>query len=96
MDAKFYEVTKQIVLTSHLVDLNYIAIAKKVWDSLTPEQQATLQKAADAAAESGRKKQLQKEADLVAFLEKQGVEICEPDLSAFSDNVQFMYVKSDR
>ncbi|WP_171178211.1 TRAP transporter substrate-binding protein DctP, partial [Ruegeria sp. HKCCD8929] len=53
VDAKFYEVTKQIVLTSHLVDLNYIAIGKGVWDSLTEEQQAKVQEAADAAAESG-------------------------------------------
>ena len=26
VDKKFYEVTKQIILTSHLVDLNYIAM----------------------------------------------------------------------
>ena len=60
VDAKFYEVTKQIALTSHLVDLNYIAFSKAVWDELTPEQQATVQAAAEAAAESGRQKQLQK------------------------------------
>ena len=29
VDAKFYEVTNQIILTSHLVDLNYIAIGKE-------------------------------------------------------------------
>jgi TRAP-type C4-dicarboxylate transport system substrate-binding protein len=51
VDAKFYEVTNQIVLTSHLVDLNYIAFSKAVWDKLTPEQQAIVQKAADDAAE---------------------------------------------
>jgi hypothetical protein len=53
-DSKFYEVTKQIVLTSHLVDLNYLALSKKVWDEFTPEQQAVVQKAADDAAEQGR------------------------------------------
>ena len=51
--SKFYEVTKQIVLTNHLVDLNYVTISKKVWDKLTPAQQATVQKAADAAARGG-------------------------------------------
>ena len=95
VDAKFYEVTKQIVLTSHLVDLNYIAISKAVWDGMTPEQQATVQKAADAAAESGRQKQLQKEADLVAFLEEQGMTIYEPDLAAFRNQVQSMYLESE-
>ena len=49
-DAKFYEVTKQIVLTSHLVDLNYLTVSKKVFDKLSPANQAKLQKAADDAA----------------------------------------------
>lgn len=95
VDAKFYEVTNQIALTSHLVDLNYIAFSKAVWDELTPEQQATVQAAADAAAESGRQIQLQKEADLVAFLEEQGLEIYEPDLKAFREHVQSQYVGSE-
>jgi tripartite ATP-independent transporter DctP family solute receptor len=95
VDSKFYEVTNQIVLTSHLVDLNYIAFSKALWDKLTPEQQATVQKAADAAAESGRQKQLQKEADLVAFLKEKGLAIYEPDLAAFRKQVQSMYLESE-
>ncbi|QFT29390.1 Sialic acid-binding periplasmic protein SiaP precursor [Labrenzia sp. THAF82] len=95
VDAKFYEVTNQIVLTSHLVDLNYIAFSKAVWDSLTPEQQEVVQKAADAAAESGRKKQLELEDSLASFITEQGVEIYEPDLAAFRDHVQAQYVGSE-
>jgi TRAP-type C4-dicarboxylate transport system substrate-binding protein len=95
VDAKFYEVTEQIVLTSHLVDLNYIAISKAVFDALTPDQQITVQAAADAAADFGRQNQLQKEADLVAFLEAEGMSIYEPDLAAFRSQVQAMYLESD-
>lgn len=95
VDAKFYEVTKQIVLTSHLVDLNYIAISKKVFDGMTPDQQATVQAAADEAAEFGRQNQLQKEADLVSFLEEQGLDVYEPDLAAFRNRVQSMYLESE-
>ncbi|WP_068115427.1 TRAP transporter substrate-binding protein DctP [Tropicimonas marinistellae] len=95
VDAKFYEVTNQIILTSHLVDLNYIAFSKQVWDGLTPEQQAKVQEAADAAAESGRQKQLQLEDELVAFLKEQGLEIYEPDLAAFREHVQNQYVGSE-
>ncbi|WP_269586077.1 sialic acid TRAP transporter substrate-binding protein SiaP [Roseibium sp. Sym1] len=95
VDAKFYEVTNQIILTSHLVDLNYIAISKAVWDGLTPEQQAAVQKAADDAAEAGRQAQLKKEEDLVSFLKEQGMEIYEPDVAAFRDRVQGMYLESD-
>ncbi|WP_369755219.1 TRAP transporter substrate-binding protein DctP [Falsihalocynthiibacter sp. S25ZX9] len=95
VDAKFYEVTNQIVLTSHLVDLNYIALSKATWDALTPEQQVTVQAAADAAALSGRENQLQKEVDLVSFLEEKGLEIYEPDLAAFRTHVQQQYVGSE-
>tara|TARA_R110000868_G_scaffold46832_5_gene154329 strand:- start:2674 stop:3672 length:999 start_codon:yes stop_codon:yes gene_type:complete len=95
VDAKFYEVTKQIILTSHLVDLNYIAMSKKVFDSLTPEQQVTLQAAADAAAESGRQAQLKKEEELVSFLRDKGLDIYEPDLDAFRSRVQRMYLESE-
>ena len=95
VDAKFYEVTKQIILTSHLVDLNYIAIGKGVWDDMSPEQQAKVQAAADAAAESGRQKQLKKEEELVAFLEEQGLAVYEPDLAAFRNQVQSKYLESE-
>jgi tripartite ATP-independent transporter DctP family solute receptor len=95
VDSKFYEVTKQIILTSHLVDLNYIALSKAVWEGMTPEQQKAVQAAADEAAEFGRQNQLKKEEELVAFLKGQGLEIYEPDLDAFRNHVQAMYLKSE-
>ncbi|WP_187429808.1 Sialic acid-binding periplasmic protein SiaP [Roseobacter fucihabitans] len=95
VDAKFYEVTNQIALTSHLVDLNYVAFSKTVWDGLSAEQQAQVQAAADAAAESGRNKQLQKEEDLVSFLKEQGLAVYEPDLKAFRTHVQGQYAGSE-
>ncbi|ABG30426.1 C4-dicarboxylate ABC transporter [Roseobacter denitrificans] len=95
VDAKFYEVTNQVALTGHLVDLNYIAFSKAVWDGLSPEQQEIVQTAADAAAQSGREKQLAKEQELVSFLEEQGMEIYAPDLDAFRTHVQEQYVGSE-
>jgi len=95
VDAKFYEVTKQIVLTSHLVDLNYISIALGTWNDLSAEQQATVQAAADEAAESGRQAQLQKESELVSFLKDKGLDVYEPDLASFRNQVQSMYIDSE-
>ncbi len=95
MDAKFYEVTKQIVLTSHLVDLNYLTISKKTWDSLSPENQVKLQKAADEAAEFGRQNQLAKEAELVEGLKAKGLKVYEPDVNAFRTTVQKAYLESE-
>ena len=95
VDSKFYEVTKQIVLTSHLVDFNYLTISLAAWNEMTPEQQDAVQKAADAAAEFGRQNQLQKEDELVAFLKEQGLDLYEPDLEAFRTHVQQVYLDSD-
>ena len=95
VDKKFYEVTKQISLTSHLVDLNYIAFSKKTWDSLTADQQLTVQRAADAAAAFGRLKQLDKENNLAEYIRSQGVEIYTPDLAAFRKHVQAQYAGSE-
>ena len=95
VDQKFYEVTNQIALTSHLVDLNYIAFSAETWNSLTPEQQLTVQRAADAAAAYGRLRQLDKENSLADFIRSQGVEIYTPDLEAFRTHVQAQYVGSE-
>jgi TRAP-type transport system periplasmic protein len=93
-DSKFYEVTKQIVLTSHLVDQNYLAISKKVWDKFTPDQQKVLQKAADDAAEFGRKNQLKLEDELVQFFKDKGLKVYAPDVDAFRKKVQADYLAS--
>lgn len=94
-DAKFFEVTKQVVLTSHLVDLNYLTISKRVWDRMTPAQQATVQKAANDAAEAGRQKQLALEGELEAFFKEKGLKVYTPNLNAFRKQVQEAYLKSD-
>ena len=95
VDKKFYEVTKQVILTSHLVDLNYISISKKLWDKMTPEQQATVQAAADAAAMQCSEQQVKKEKELQDFLREEGLQVYEPDLDAFRQRVQKMYLESD-
>jgi len=95
VDAKFYEVTKQVALTSHLVDWNFIAISAKVYNGMTAEQQAAVTAAAVAAADSGRAAQLAKEKELVSFLEGKGLEIYEPDVAAFRSAVQSAYLNSE-
>lgn len=94
-DSKFYEVTKQIVLTSHLVDQNYLAFSKKTWDKLSADQQAAVQKAADDAAESGRQQQLKLEDDLAKFFKDKGLDVYAPDIDAFRSHVQQAYLSSD-
>jgi len=94
-DSKFYEVTNQIVLTSHLVDQNYLAFSKKAWDGLTAEQQAIVQKAADDAAELGRQRQLVLETELEQFFKDKGLKVYTPDVEAFRAQVQKAYLESE-
>ena len=93
-DAKFYEVTKQIVLTSHLVDWNFLTIGKKAWDKFTPAQQAVVQKAADDACELARQRQLKLETDLEAFFKEKGLKVYAPDVESFRKKVQADYLAS--
>lgn len=95
VDKKFYEVTKQIILTSHLVDLNYLAVSKSVWDDLSPENQAKLQRAADKTSEFIRTEQLKKEGELEDFLRDKGLKVYTPDVDAFRTRVQKMYLDSE-
>jgi len=48
--AKFYEVTKQLVLTNHLVDGIFIAISNKSWAAMSAAQRDKVKAAARAAA----------------------------------------------
>ena len=95
VDKKFYEVTKQVILTSHLVDLNYIAFSKETWDSLSSEQRRVVQKAADDAAEYGRQNQLAQEESLADFVRGEGLKVYEPDVAAFRKRVQDAYANSE-
>jgi len=94
-DKKFYEVTKQIVLTGHLADMNFLALSKKVWDGLTPAQQKTMMDAAQAAVDQIGKNQLAEEAELVDFFKSQGLKVYTPDVAAFRSRVQKMYLESE-
>ena len=94
-DAKFYEVTNQIILTSHLVDMNLLAISLKTWNQFTPDQQAIIQKAATEAADQIRAVRLKAEDDLVDFFKGQGLKVYTPNVQAFRERVQKMYLESD-
>jgi tripartite ATP-independent transporter DctP family solute receptor len=94
-DKKFYEVTDQIVLTSHLVDMNFLAFSKSVWDDLTADQQATLMKSAQDASAAITASIQKNEAELVAFFEGEGLKVYTPDVASFRERAQQMYLESD-
>ena len=92
---KFYEVMSQIVLTSHLVGFDLLTINLKLWSSMSPAQQQRLQAAANKAIEWSANEHLKREAELSQFLKGQGLEVYVPDLKAFRDHAQKVYLASD-
>jgi TRAP-type C4-dicarboxylate transport system substrate-binding protein len=93
-DAKFHEVTRQIVLTSHTVGMDFIVVSKKIFDALTAQQQETMVAAAKRAFADVRAKQLAAEAELGEFFKAQGLKVYTPDLEAFRTRVQKAYLES--
>jgi tripartite ATP-independent transporter DctP family solute receptor len=93
-DAKFYEVTKQIVLTSHTVGMDFLVVSKKIFDGLKPEQQKAMIDAAKSAFAAVRTKQLAAEAELGEFFKAQGLKVYTPNVVAFRTQVQKAYLES--
>lgn len=94
--AKFYEVTEQIVLTSHLVDGVNIAVNNQTWEQLTDEEKAAMTEAAVASCNWNNDRRIAEEARLVKFFEEQGLQVVSPDVNAFREHVQAYYLNSDR
>jgi tripartite ATP-independent transporter DctP family solute receptor len=93
--AKFYEVTKQIVLTNHLVDGIFIAISNKSFNALSAAQKQKVTAAAQAAAAYNNENRLKEESQLVDYFKKEGLQVTTPDQAAFQKSVQTTYQNSE-
>jgi tripartite ATP-independent transporter DctP family solute receptor len=93
--AKFYEVTKQIVLTGHLVDSLQLAVAEKTWKALSGAEQAEVRAAASKAAKFNDDNRQREEKELIDFFRAQGIAVTTPDVDAFRKTVQAAYLNSE-
>jgi TRAP-type C4-dicarboxylate transport system substrate-binding protein len=92
---KFYEVMKQIVLSSHLVAFDLLCISNDVYSDMAPEVQQAVQAAADEAIAWSASEHLKREEELANFMREQGLEVYEPDVDAFRQHVQAKYLESE-
>jgi TRAP-type transport system periplasmic protein len=92
---KFYEVMSQIVLTSHLVGFDLLSVNMKTWNAMAPARQKSFQAAADKAINWSAAEHLKREAELAAEFKKQGLEVYAPDIRAFREHAQKVYLASD-
>jgi tripartite ATP-independent transporter DctP family solute receptor len=93
--AKFYEVTKQLVLTSHLNDGVFIAISNKSYNPMSFAQKRKVADAAKAAIAFNNENRIKEEAQLVDFFKQQGLQVVTPDVEAFRKTVQTAYQNSE-
>jgi tripartite ATP-independent transporter DctP family solute receptor len=93
--AKFYEVSEQIILTAHMVQPVFFAIAKPVWDKLDAAQQKALGDAAQKTAKSGSEARLADETAIVQALKGRGLTVDAVDLAAFRASADRVYAESD-
>ena len=91
---KFHEVTKQFVLTGHVVGYDMCSVSAKVWDAFKPEQRAKFAAAAEQAFDACAAKYNALEKDAIDFFKAQGLEVYAPDTNAFRTHMQKKYLES--
>ncbi len=93
---KFYEVMSQIVLTSHLIGYDLLSVNLKTWNGMSAAKQKTFQASVDKALAWSTAEHLKREAELAETFRKQyGLEIYTPDVKAFREHAQKVYLASD-
>ena len=92
---KFNEVMSQIVLTSHLVGYDLLAVNMKTWDSMTPAKQQAFQAAASKAIAWSTAEHLKREAELANGFKSKGLDVYTPNVAAFREHAQKVYLASD-
>jgi tripartite ATP-independent transporter DctP family solute receptor len=96
-NAKFYEVTKYIVLTNHVVDSTWPSINEKKWKSLTKQQQEWVMQAAEKARQFCDKTNLDNEKNILDFFREQGLIVIEnPDRAAFAAYAKNSYLTESK
>ena len=91
---KFNEVMSQIVLTSHLIGFDTLAINLKTWQGMSPAKQKSFQAAVDKALAWSTAEHLKREAELIAGFKAQGLDVYTPNVNAFREYAQKVYLES--
>jgi TRAP-type C4-dicarboxylate transport system substrate-binding protein len=94
-NAKFYEVTKSITITNHMVNNLWPCINEKRWQSLTDEQKGWIMEGVKAGIKYCDETNLKAEQELIDFFKSQGLKVYYADLDAFKKHVSEQYLKSD-
>ena len=94
--AKFYEVTRYLAITNHVIDSIMPTINKAKWNAMNADQQKAVKEAMDYAIAFNDRTRLESESKLVAFFESKGLVVTYPDINEFRSKVQAAYAANTR
>ena len=95
MNAKFYEVTKSVSITNHIVDSVWPTISEARWQSLTSQQKEWIMEGVRAGIKYCDETNLKAEEEVTQFLKDRGLKFYDADLNAFQTHVLNQYLQSD-
>ena len=93
---KIFEVTKEVSLTGHLVQVQFHAMSNKFFAKQTPENQKKIQAASVAGCAFSSDAIEGAEAKDLQFLKDKGLKITQPDVAAFRKAMWDKYAKEGK
>ena len=93
--AKMHEVTKQVVLTAHMVQPVFYTMRKSLWDTLTDAQKKAVKDAAVVATKWNSESRLADEQKVVERIKAAGLRVDTIDLKPFRENADKIYGASE-
>jgi tripartite ATP-independent transporter DctP family solute receptor len=93
--AKFYEATKQVVLTYHSIPANMLAISQASWSKMTPRQQGIIKDAARAAMLFNDTNKFRDDEDILDKMRAAGLTVTTPNINAFRTHVLKVFADSE-
>lgn len=93
--AKFYEVTKQVILTYHSIPANMIGFNKQAWDAIPARRQQIIRDGLRAAMSFNDVNKLRDEAEVLDIFRNAGLTITEPDREAFRTHMLEVFSTSE-
>ncbi|NED96523.1 DctP family TRAP transporter solute-binding subunit [Phytoactinopolyspora alkaliphila] len=93
--SKFYEVTSSVSLTGHVVTDYWPTINEDTWQGLSEDEQRAIHDAWLVARDEATGKTVQREAELQDYFRDEGLDVYEPDVDAFREHVQGIYLNDE-
>lgn len=93
--AKLYEVSEQVVLTAHMIQPVFFAVASPVWEKLSAEQKKVLKDAAVKSALAGSEARFADEAQILETMRGRGLAMDAIDLAPFRAAADAAYDGAD-